>query len=171
MPSTGSRARLLDHGILGRVSHGTAHVPSSRRYYLTGKGIGEAANVLGFDAPSEFVRAYPVSRQWLTLLLRRLDAVAPVYRLAATLPPGVDGLCSQVEFHRRGRFDAVITLHNGRSFGVVRQGAGAAAALPLRPAPGHRRVRLLPPPLRRAGPGPQHLGAAAHRRILPQRGP
>ena len=28
----------------------------------------------------------------------------------------------QVEFQRRGRFDAVITLHNGRSFGVVRQG-------------------------------------------------
>ena len=27
-----------------------------------------------------------------------------------------------VEFHRRGRFDATITLHDGRSFGVVRQG-------------------------------------------------
>jgi len=27
-----------------------------------------------------------------------------------------------VEFHRRGRFDAVITLRNSRSFGVVRQG-------------------------------------------------
>ena len=56
------------------------------------------------------------------LLLRRMDAVASVYRLAATLFPGVDGLGSQVEFQRRGRFDAVITLHHGRSFGVVRQG-------------------------------------------------
>ncbi len=27
-----------------------------------------------------------------------------------------------MEFHRRGRFDAAITLHDGRSFGVVRQG-------------------------------------------------
>ena len=27
-----------------------------------------------------------------------------------------------MEFQRRGRFDAVITLHNGCSFGVVRQG-------------------------------------------------
>ena len=26
-----------------------------------------------------------------------------------------------VEFHRRGRFDATITLHDGRSFGFVRQ--------------------------------------------------
>ena len=33
---------------------------------------------------------------------------------------GIDGLTSQVEFHRRGRFDATITLHDARSFGVVR---------------------------------------------------
>ena len=48
--------------------------------------------------------------------------MAAVYRLAATMSPGTDGLRSHVEFHRRGRFDALITLHNGRSFGVVRQG-------------------------------------------------
>ena len=41
---------------------------------------------------------------------------------AASMSPGVDGLRSQVKFHRRGRFDATITLHDGRSFGVVRQG-------------------------------------------------
>ncbi len=56
------------------------------------------------------------------LLIRRMDAVASVYRLAATMSPGIDGLRSRVEFHRRGRFDAAITLHDGRSFGVVRQG-------------------------------------------------
>ncbi len=113
---------LLNDGLAQRVSHGTAQLPSSHRYYLTKKGIAEAADALDYDAPYEFVRAYPVSRQWLELLLRRMDAVVSVYRLAATLSPGVDGLCSRVEFLRRGRFDAVITLHNGRSFGVVRQG-------------------------------------------------
>ncbi len=113
---------FLKDDLTQRVSHGTAHLPSSHRYYLTKKGIAEAAAALGFDAPSDFVRAYPVSRQWLTLLLRRLDAVASVYRLAATLSPGVVGRKTRVEFHRRGRFDAVITLHSGRSFGVVRQG-------------------------------------------------
>ena len=113
---------LLKDGQAQRVSHGTAHLPSSHRYHLTKKSIGEASDALGYDAPSDFVRAYPVSRQWLALLIRRMDAVASVYRLAATLSPGVDGLETQVEFQRRGRFDAVITLHNGRSFGVVRQG-------------------------------------------------
>ena len=68
------------------------------------------------------MRAYPVSREWLALLIRRMDAVASVYRLAASLSPGIDELRSHVEFHRPGRFDATITLHDGRSFGVVRQG-------------------------------------------------
>ena len=113
---------LLAEGIVGRVSHGAAHLPSSQRYHLTAKGIREAARTLGFDTPSDFVRAYPVSREWLALLIRRMDAVASVYRLASSLSPGIDGLRSHVEFHRRGRFDATITLHDGRSFGVVRQG-------------------------------------------------
>ena len=113
---------LLADGIIGRVSHGTAHLPSSQRYYLTAKGIKQAPELLGFATPSDFVRAYPVSREWLTLLIRRMDAVAAVYRLAASLSPGIDGLRSHVEFHRRGRFDATITLHDGRSFGVARQG-------------------------------------------------
>ena len=117
-----SLADLLADGIVGRVSHGTAHLPSSQRYHLTAKGIREAAKVLGFDTPSDFVRAYPMSREWLTLLIRRMDAVASVYRLASSMSPGIDGLRSRVEFHRRGRFDATISLHDGRSFGVVRQG-------------------------------------------------
>ena len=117
-----SLADLLADGITGRVSHGTVHLPSSQRYHLTAKGIRQATGVLGFETPSDFVRVYPVSREWLTLLVRRMDAVAAVYRLAASMSPGIDGLRSHVEFHRRGRFDATITLHDGRSFGVVRQG-------------------------------------------------
>ena len=113
---------LLAEGTVGRVNHGTAHLPSSQRYHLTASGIRQAADSLGFETPSDFVRAYPMSREWLTLLIRRMDAVASVYRLAASMSPGSDGLRSCVEFHRRGRFDATITLHDGRSFGIVRQG-------------------------------------------------
>ena len=63
-----------------------------------------------------------MSKEWLTILIRRMDAVATIYRLAAALSPGRDGLRTQVEFFRRGRFDAAITLHDGSSFGIVRQG-------------------------------------------------
>ena len=119
---------MLANGIVGRMSHGTVHLPSSQRHHLTASGVREAARGLGFPTPSDFVRAYPMSREWLTLLIRRMDAVASVYRLAATMSPGTDGLRSRVEFHRRGRFDATITLHDGRDFGVVRRGWPCAGA-------------------------------------------
>ena len=66
-------ADLLADGIAGRVSHGTAHLPSSQRYHLTASGVREAAEVLGLDTPSDFVRAYPMSKEWLTLLIRSQD--------------------------------------------------------------------------------------------------
>ena len=47
---------LLADGIVGRASHGTAYLPSSQRYHLTANGIGEAARVLGFKTPSDFVQ-------------------------------------------------------------------------------------------------------------------
>ena len=71
-------SNLPADGIVGSVIHGTAHVPSSQRYHLTANGIRQAARVLDFDTPSDFVRAYPMSKEWLTLLIRRMDAVASV---------------------------------------------------------------------------------------------
>ncbi len=115
-------SELLTDGVVGKATHGTVHLPSSGRYFIAADGIGETADLLSYDTPSDFVRAYPMSREWLNLLLRRMDAVAAVYRLAATMSPGSDSHQTRVEFHRKGRFDAVITLHDGRSFGVVRQG-------------------------------------------------
>ena len=121
---------LLFDGIVGRVSHGTAHLPSSRRYYLTSKGIREASSILGFNTPSDYVRDYPASRQWLALLTRQMDAVASVYRLAATLLPGSEWLRTRVDSYCRGRLDAVITRHDDRSFSEVRQGPARQGLLP-----------------------------------------
>ena len=48
------------------------------------------------------------------------------YRLAAASVSLAPVVCVRsVEIFRRGRFDAAITLHDGRRFGVVRQGLGA----------------------------------------------
>ena len=115
-------SRLSLRGIVGRVNHGTSRVPSSGRFYLTANGIRETADLLSFATPADFVRAYPMSKEWLTAIIRRMDAVAAVYRLASTMSPGNGSLRSRVEVHRRGRFDATITLPTGASFGVVRQG-------------------------------------------------
>ena len=141
-----------------------------RRYYLTTRGVAEAAGFLGFATPSDFVRAYPVSREWLALLIRRMDAVAAVYRIAASLSPGTGSLRSHVEFHRRGRFDATTTLHDGRTFGVVRPGPGPAAPVALRPPESHSGIRLHPLPRHHSDPDAQHLGGEADDEVLRGRG-
>ena len=51
---------LLAESLVGRVSHDTAHLPSSQRYHLTTQGIREATETLGFATPSDFVRAYSI---------------------------------------------------------------------------------------------------------------
>ncbi len=51
---------LLAEGIAGRVNHGTARLSSNGRDYRTATGITEAAGIVGFDAASNSVRAYPV---------------------------------------------------------------------------------------------------------------
>ena len=77
---------LLADGIAGRVSHGIAHLPSSQRYYLTDQGIREAAGILGFATPSDFVRAYLVSREWLAPLLASCPLNARLHALHLTRP-------------------------------------------------------------------------------------
>ena len=107
-----SRMPYIDSAELAGIL-GEPHATVNR--VLTGllaDGIGEAVRVLGFDTPSDFVRAYPMSREWLALLIRRMDTVAAVYRLAASMSLDVHGLRSHVEFHRRGRFDATSTFHD-----------------------------------------------------------
>lgn len=78
------------------VSHGPAHLSPSQRYYLKAGGIERGCRGTCFDMPSNFVRAY-VTRpaKCLTLLVRRMDAVAAVYVLCATMFSGIDGFCSR----------------------------------------------------------------------------
>ena len=152
---------LLADDVVGRVSHGTAHLPSSHRYYLTANGIRDAAQVLDFDTPSDFVRAYPMSREWLALLIRRMDAVAAVYRLAATMSPGTDGLRSHVEFHRRGPSTPPSPSTTAAALAWCAR-VWRWAALPLRPVAGHSGVRLRPTPRHYPDPSSEDLGAEAY---------
>ena len=61
---------LPTDGIAGPVSHGTAHLPSSWRYHLTAKGVGEAARTLSFETSSDFVCAYPIP--WLQMVVEEV---------------------------------------------------------------------------------------------------
>ena len=117
-------ARLLeDRGLIVGVEHGTPHLPSSLRYAPTLKGIETSAESVGLDVEG-FVCKYPVSRLWLRSLLRRIDAISSIYRLAATIAKHeqvADDPVS-VEILRRGPYDALITLPRSRTIGIVRLG-------------------------------------------------
>ena len=109
---------LEDSGLVGAVPHATELVSRTERYYITAAGVEELARLVG--KPVEAVlRAYPVSAQWQTLLLERLDAVATIYRVAVLIadyyPP------TRMKWYR-APLDASITFGDGRTIGIIRQG-------------------------------------------------
>ncbi len=120
--------RLRAAGIVGRVQHATAHLPASWRYWLTVSGIDEACALLGHRTRGAYLRAYPMSREWLRLLIGRMDATASIYRIAAALSPGSGGRRTRVTFHTGEDYDAIVELHNTRTIGIVRQGLALTRA-------------------------------------------
>ena len=114
--------KLEDAGCIASVPHATDLVASTRRYHLTADGLYRLAQVNG-DSLNDLLRTRPVSARWMRILLERLDALASVYRLAAT----VSNLAHPIRFrwYRAAPLDAAISLPGGRTLGILRQGATA----------------------------------------------
>ena len=116
--------RLADRGLVDSVSHSQPNLGSrpQLRYFPTDQGVMAAAQ--GEKEPDRFLSAYPVSRQWFRILTERLDAVAVVYHVAALLADAdATGQPVRVDHYRQGPYDALVTLSQGRTLGIIRQGA------------------------------------------------
>ena len=102
------------------------------RWYPTQEGVREA---VGDGELIKFLRVRPVSRQWFRLLAERLDSIAVIYRIAAKVASAdAHQAPVRVDHYRSGPYDALLTMADGRSIGIIRQG-------PMLP-PGHLRYRL-----------------------------
>ena len=114
--------KLESGGFCASVLHATELLPQARRFHLTAAGLRRLADEEGM-APDELLRARPVSVQWRRSLMERLDAVASVYSLASA----VSDVAFPVRFrwYRALPLDAAMTLPDGRTVGVVRQGPTA----------------------------------------------
>ena len=114
--------KLESGGFCASVPHATGLLPPSRRFHLTESGLRRLADEEGM-APDELVRSRPVSAQWRRSLMERLDAVASVYGVAST----VSSLAFPIRFrwYRSIPLDAAMTLPDGRTVGIVRQGLTA----------------------------------------------
>ena len=115
-------AALERRGLATSLPHATPLLRQTRRYYLTAAGLGQLAEFEGLTL-EQLLRRYPVSAGWRRILLQRLDAVAVIYRLTSSIAAvhGVAGF----RWYRGLPLDAGITLADGRTVGVVRQGLTA----------------------------------------------
>ena len=112
-------AALERRGLAASVIHASDLLRATRRYWLTAAGLRRLAEAEGI-APDELLRAYPVSAQRRRILMERLDGVAVIYRLASSIAAEVGPI--EMRWYRAAPLDAAMTLRDGRTLGVVRQG-------------------------------------------------
>jgi len=114
--------KLETAGLCGAVLHAADPLPPARRFHLTNLGLDRLADEE--DRPVEaLLRERPLSAQWRRSLMERFDALATIYRLASVLT----GVAYPIRFrwYRSTPLDAAVTLPDGRTVGVVRQGLTA----------------------------------------------
>ena len=115
--------KLAERGLVDSLLHrlGVLGPHPHRRYFPTEKGI--TAGGAALSGRTDFLRDFPVSRQWFWLLADRLDAIAVLYCVAALV---VDAdpyhKPMRVDHYRQGPYDVLLTLSGGRSLGLIRQG-------------------------------------------------
>ena len=112
-------AALERRGLATSVTHATDLLRATRRYRLTVAGLKHLARLERLDIDT-LIRAYPISSQWRRILMERLDAVGVIYRLASTIAAETGPV--RLRWYRSAPLDAAMTLPDGRTLGVVRQG-------------------------------------------------
>ena len=114
--------KLETAGACASVLHSADPFPPARRFHLTAAGLRRLADEE--DTPLDIlVRSRPVSAQWRRNLMERLDALAVIYRMAVLL----SNVAYPIRFrwYRASPLDAAITLPDGKTVGIVRQGITA----------------------------------------------
>ena len=113
---------LRQAGLADFIRHASPLTATTGRWFATTEGLRFLAsgNGTGID---RLLRTHPVSAHWRRVLLARLDAVAVVYRLASAVSEAAGP--PRFRWYRAAPLDAAMTLPDGRTVGVVRQGATA----------------------------------------------
>ena len=114
--------KLEEGGFCASVLHAPDSLPPVRRFHLTLLGLRRLADEE--DRPLDaLLRELPLSAQWRRSLMERLDALAGIYHLASLLTRVAYPL--RFRWYRSQPLDAAVTLPDGRTVGIVRQGLTA----------------------------------------------
>ena len=115
-----SLLRLEARGLVAHVRHTRSNTSRVRRWYLTPGGIMLLAEVRDTTA-EKLLREMPLSAEWRRILLRRLDAVASLYRVGREVAECTDG---PIEWRwlRTGAVDALLEMPDGGALALLRLG-------------------------------------------------
>ncbi len=114
--------KLESADLVDSVAHAAVGIPPTRRYCLNAAGLHFLARNEGMTV-DDLLRHCPVSEQRRRVLMERLDAVAVVYRLASAISNAAYPI--RFRWYRAMPMDAAVTLSDGRTLAVVRQGLTA----------------------------------------------
>ena len=115
-----SLLRLDARGLVAFVHHTRMNTSRVRRWYLTPGGIKLLAEIRDTTA-EKLLRELPLSAEWRRILLRRLDAVVPLYRIGQEVAECTDG---PIEWRwlRAGAPDALLEMPDGGALALLRLG-------------------------------------------------
>ena len=114
--------RLEAMGLVGRVPHAYGPLARTTRLYPTRLGIREIAHALQMT-PLQFARQHRITDIALRSVMRRIDGLAVIYRLARRISEGfTEFVPLSIEIFQSGPFDVLLRLRGGGSIGVMRQG-------------------------------------------------
>ena len=114
--------KLESSGLVASVPHAAQLIPSTRRYCLTAAGLHRLARDEGMTVDEVLARC-PVSEKARRVLMERLDSAAVVYRVATAVSNAAYPM--RFRWYRAMPMDAAMTLPDGRTVAVVRQGLTA----------------------------------------------
>ena len=123
LPTSSTLESLLTlevRGLVAHVRHTRSNTSRVRRWFLTPSGTMLLAEVR--DTTTEMpLRELPLSAEWRRILLRRLDAVASLYRVGCEIAVCKDGPIKW-RWLRAGALDALLELPDGGTLALLRLG-------------------------------------------------
>ena len=115
-----SLLRLEARELVASVRHTRTNTSRVRRWHLTPSGITRMAELRGATT-GRLLRELPLSAEWRRHLLRRLDAVAPLYNIGREVAGCTDGPIGW-RWLRAGALDALLELTGGGTLALLRLG-------------------------------------------------
>ncbi len=109
-------------GLVVAIPHAGPLIPPTRRYSLTAAGLHRLSRNEGMTV-EEILHRFPVSERGRRLLMGRLDGAAVIYRLVSALSDVAFPI--RFRWYRAMPMDAAVTLPDGRTVAIVRQGVTA----------------------------------------------